>query len=175
MNERYIRKKFRMEPLTTPERLADARKLIHGVFPEEAAKKLTPGDALQASLYGDKKAIKKFGIRELQYFLLIDKAKDAVVGTTGLYAPKRTRRDTIWLGWFCVAHAYRGERLGTFILSWTVAEAKRRGFKKLRLYTSTTPNESAAQFLYESLDFKVIGEEKRKEGGYCTLYREKKL
>lgn len=44
----------------------------------------------------------------------------------------------------------------------------------MKLYTSTDPNESVAQVLYEKLGFGVIGEDEG-DGIHKTLYREKIL
>jgi ribosomal protein S18 acetylase RimI-like enzyme len=67
----------------------------------------------------------------------------------------------------------RGRRIGQALIEHTVARARDAGDKLIRLYTSTDPNEAAAQHLYEKNGFVEIG---RKTGLFGTMiFREKKI
>jgi ribosomal protein S18 acetylase RimI-like enzyme len=80
----------------------------------------------------------------------------AVLGVIGLYARTEDRHEANWLGWFCVAPEARGLRLGQHLLDHAVAEARTTGRRLLRLYTSSDPNEDAAQIVYERNGFRVV-------------------
>ena len=78
-----------------------------------------------------------------------------VIGMTGLYLNRKTEPgdETVWLGWFGVHPEYRRQGIGSALLEFTVNEAKRRGFKTMKIYTSTDENERQAHKLYESFGF----------------------
>lgn len=96
-----------------------------------------------------------------------------VLGTTGLYRYRRDPDHAVWLGWFCVDPKARGRGVGQALIEHTVARARGAGFALIRLYTSTDPNEAAAQRLYERNGFMEVG---RKKGLLSTtLFREKRL
>ena len=81
----------------------------------------------------------------------------------------------IWLGWYCLDKNERGKGFGREILEWTINNVKEKGYKIMRLYTTTDPNEATAQKLYEDLSFKIIDEEQKEGDSYKTLYRERIL
>lgn len=110
------------------------------------------------------------GLSRIGYWILVNE-KDEVIAVTGLYRVKDQPEDTVWLGWYGIRADNRGKGLGRELLEWTMKKAKEEGYKKLKLYTSTDPNEARAQDLYEKLGLKVVGEEEG-EGEYKTLYRE---
>ncbi len=63
--------------------------------------------------------------------------------------------------------------IGQALTDHTVSRARNAGFSRIRLYTSTDPNEAAAQLLYEKNGFKEI---RRKKGMFTTtIFREKTL
>jgi ribosomal protein S18 acetylase RimI-like enzyme len=99
--------------------------------------------------------------------------EENVVGTTGLYRYNRDYDEAVWVAWFCVDPKARGRRIGQALIEHTVARARDAGDKLIRLYTSTDPNEAAAQHLYEKNGFVEIG---RKTGLFGTMiFREKKI
>jgi len=93
-----------------------------------------------------------------------------VCGVTGLYAYQRDEAQAVWMAWFCVRPGLRGQGIGKQLIEHAIAEARASGKQFFRLYTSTVPNEAAAQRLYEKYGFRIIGEKKRLL--YKTLYRE---
>ncbi len=96
-----------------------------------------------------------------------------VIGTTGLYRYKADAHEAVWLTWFCVLPKARGQGIGQALIDHAVAKAGDAGFSRIRLYTSTNPNEAAAQRLYKKNGFREIG---RKKGLFeTTIYREKIL
>ena len=98
---------------------------------------------------------------------------DRVLGTTGLYSLRRGSDVAAWVAWFCVDPAARGQGIGQALLDHTVALGRAAALRKLRLYTSTDPNEVAAQVLYEKNGFAEVA---RKRGLFTTtIYRERSL
>jgi RimJ/RimL family protein N-acetyltransferase len=96
-----------------------------------------------------------------------------VLGTTGLYQYKRDAQEAVWVGWFCVDPKARGKGIGQKLIEHTICLAVQAGFRRVRLYTSTDPNEEAAQRLYEKNGFKEIS---RKKGLFATkLFREREI
>jgi ribosomal protein S18 acetylase RimI-like enzyme len=94
-----------------------------------------------------------------------------VLGTTGLYRYKRDADEAVWVAWFCVDVEARGRGIGQKLLDHTVEVAQAAGFRIIRLYTSTDPNEAAAQSVYEKNGFREVG---RKKGLFATtIFREK--
>lgn len=111
-----------------------------------------------------------------RYFVATD-AKGNVLGTTGLYQTPRDASDSLWVGWMSVRPGYRGKGIGDLLMQHTIDEAKTAGAQNLRLYTSTTKGEAAAQSLYEKYGLKVVGSESHPLPipGLKYLYRELKL
>jgi ribosomal protein S18 acetylase RimI-like enzyme len=159
----------------TEKYLEDASELVNSVFKDEP---ILPGVAFEASLDQDKfEKLNKESrnkIRSLEYFVAVDD-NNSVIGTTGLYALEKDKQDAYWLGWYCVDMKFRGKGIGSKLLDYTIELAKERGKKFLRLYTSTSPEEKAAQLIYESRGFKIIHTEKDKNSEYETIYKELEL
>lgn len=101
--------------------------------------------------------------RLLEYFVVKDLETNKIVAVTGLYNRKEYPENEVWLGWFCVDPDMRGGGIGRKVLVWTIKRAKELGFEKMKLYTSTDPNESIAQNLYESLGLKIYKKEQSKD------------
>jgi GNAT superfamily N-acetyltransferase len=109
---------------------------------------------------------------KVSFDVYVDEA-NIVLGTTGLYRYRKDSAEAVWVAWFCVAPKARGRGVGQTLIDHTVATARNAGFGKIRLYTSTDPNEAIAQRLYEKNGFKEI---ERKKRLFTTLiYREKKI
>ncbi len=154
--------------------LIQASHLANAVFPIE---KVFPGEAFEASL--DKVKFKTFikletDITTLEYFVALDH-KENVLGTSGLYSIKPDEKDSYWLGWFCVDQKYRGKGIGQLLLEKAINEAKNRGKRFLKLYTSTNPSEAKAQIIYEKNGFFITDQERIKEGKFETFFRKKDL
>ncbi|MES2006493.1 MAG: GNAT family N-acetyltransferase [Patescibacteria group bacterium] len=110
-------------------------------------------------------------MRSLAYWVVSENG--TVVATTGLYRYRGDKQGEVNLGWFCVAPEMRGAGLGRKVLEWTMMRAQIEGAKTLKLYTSNSSNEAAAQKLYESVGLTVVREEPH--GEYIYMYREKKF
>jgi len=155
--------------------LEETVKMTGEIFPNDIAAIYSPSRSFRLSLkFEDKPELLKKNTRQRIGYWIVLNAKDEVIGVTGLYRMKTDPKELIWLGWYCVRADQRGKGLGRKLLEWTINMAKTEGYKKLKLYTSTDPNEARAQELYEKLGFKIVGEEIN-EGTYKTLYREKIL
>lgn len=113
-----------------------------------------------------------YGALSLEYWVAVDE-NGTICGTTGLYSMKKDFDEAIWLSWFCVAPTRRGQGIGKRLIEFSIEEARRRGKKYLRLYTSDDSNEAEAQFLYEKYGFVKTGEEKHDR--WTLFYREKVL
>lgn len=93
-----------------------------------------------------------------RYWVAMDN-QGRVVGTTGLYETMQDQGKAYWLGWMSVPRAYQGQGIGKKLVDFSVEQAQKDGREYLRLYTSTSHGESAAQLLYERQGFKIMGRE----------------
>jgi len=125
--------------------LDEAISLVKTIFPYKEDQKIARIN-LEESL-----TLKKFG----QRYWVVAGNSGKLAGVTGLYLDAKDR-DVIWLGWFGVHPAYRRCGIGSYLLEFTIKEAKRKDFKKIKIYTSTDKHERAAHRLYELYGFKKI-------------------
>lgn len=95
-----------------------------------------------------------------------------MVGIIGLYEKKADNNDACWLSWFCVTPEHRSKGMGRILLEHVIAEAQRRGKHRLRLYTSTAPEEAIAQRLYDERGFIETSREAEPGSPYERIYRE---
>jgi GNAT superfamily N-acetyltransferase len=112
--------------------------------------------------------------RILEYWVGVDTISGKIVVITGFYQKTEHDADEIWLGWFGVNPEIRGRGIGRQTLEWSINTARERGYKFLRLWTTTDPEEAIAQKLYDSVGLSVYKEELDKNGD-TILYRELKL
>ena len=130
--------------------------LLNDVFRYDS---VLPSVALEASL--DQKKFEQLNrgeknkISSLEYFVAVDEP-GRVLGTTGLYSLEKDEKETYWLGWYCVDPAFRGKGIGGKLLDHVIRKAKERDKIFLRLYTSTSREEKAAQHIYDSRGFRTI-------------------
>ena len=157
--------------------LEEAITLVKSVFVNDFNNQDSPEEAFKASLDRSKHQnfIYKHNLNILKYFVAVDESKNKIVGVTGWYTRDIDPLGIIWLGWYCVDKEERGKGVGKEILDWTIHQTKLAGYKIIKLYTSTDPNEAIAQELYEKMGFKIVGEELKGEEIYKTLYRERIL
>jgi GNAT superfamily N-acetyltransferase len=158
----------------TDELMPDAESLVKSVFPSMTLLERLSFIAIRRpeSLAG--RLLMWFaGVKsKVAFSVYIDEA-GAVLGTTGLYQYKRDAQEAVWVGWFCVDPKARGKGIGQKLIEHTICLAVQAGFRRVRLYTSTDPNEEAAQRLYEKNGFKEIS---RKNGLFTTkIFREKEI
>jgi GNAT superfamily N-acetyltransferase len=164
------------EPLSQ-ETLQDVIVISRDAWPDDFDTQDSPEEAYLASTDHEdhKDFLQRHKIKSLEYFAVKD-TDGKVIGITGLYTDEKDLAPgLIWLGWYAVHPQYQGKGYGKEILTWTVNEAKRRGYSLLRLYTSDDTNEATAQILYEKFGFKEIRREKEEGKKYTTLYKELKL
>jgi len=105
----------------------------------------------------------------IDYWVALDENNE-VIGTTGIYTYKKDSREAVWMAWFCVDPAHKGQGIGKRLLEHSIAMARAQGKQYFRLYTSTLPREAAAQRLYEKYNFKIT--KKKNRVFYQLLYRE---
>lgn len=159
--------------------LEETIKMVNSVFPDDVKEEWSPDRSFRLGMRfsEDLETGKADWFKKLGYWIVLDDVTGEVVGSTGLYQPGDEvddDMDAVWVGWYCVRGDQRGKGLGRELLEWTIQKAKNEGYKKLKLYTSTDPNEARAQELYEKVGLKIVGQEPGKSG-YKTLYREKIL
>lgn len=99
---------------------------------------------------------KKSGIDKLDYWVLIDRASEKVIGLTGLYTEIDDDENTCWLGWFCVDPTYRKSGLGRALLDFSIVKAKNMKKQQLKLYTYDAKEYNDAIAMYEQYGFKVF-------------------
>ena len=98
-----------------------------------------------------------------------------VRGTIGLYATTRDSHEARWVSWFCVDPDARGLGIGKALLDNLVAVVRERGWRFLRLYTGSDPDEARAQVLYESRGLREVRRVFKPLWGYHKIYRELEL
>jgi len=168
------------EPLNK-ENIEEAIVFVNSIFPGDAEHLDNPAKAYRASLDAEtyKEYKDKYTLKSLEYFVVREDVSKKIIGVTGFYTRTLDPKNVAWFGWYGIDPSQRGKGIGRKILEWTIKLIKDRGFNTFRLYTSTDPNEAAAQILYEKLGFKIIGETEHSvedpESDYKTLYRELKL
>ncbi len=160
-----------MHPIPLTEKYLNAAiKMVDEVFPQDIEAIWNPEKSLPLSLRPQSELKEDVFV---DYWIVLNDNNE-IIGVTGMYRLKDDSEDVVWLGWYCIRADQRGKGLGRELLTWTTNKAIERGFKKMRLYTSTDPNEAVAQILYEKEGFKIIGEDEG-DGIHKTLYREKIL
>lgn len=156
-------------------RRASAIRLVDQVFPSQGLIERLSLRVLQTRWDW---LLKLGGIRNGRFWLATK--GDAVVGTVGLYSRPEDEEEALWLGWFCVSPEARGQKVGQGLLDFAVRIALDEKRHFLRLYTSTDPNEAAAQSVYERNGFALVGETqpllwKLAGSRIRLLFRERKL
>lgn len=120
--------------------------------------------------------IEKSGFKSLKYWFVNQAKKPKkIVGITGLETRIEDPDDIAWLGWFGVVPEVRGKGFGRAILKKTISKARSIGFDRLRLWTTTSSSEVAAQDMYEDFNFHLIGQEDIPNSEQQVLFREKIL
>lgn len=157
------------------ENIEEAIKLAHKVFPLDSASSNPPERGFRKSL-SQESVLKSWRgpehvLSRLNYWVLLDDNSHKVIGVTGLYGFK-DNLDEVWLAWYCIDPEARGKGMGRRLLEWTIDKARSEGYKLFKLYTSTDPNESVAQKLYESLGLEIINREKDVDSPYEIIYRQ---
>lgn len=154
--------------------MTKASKLVAKVFPfRSLSERLTFWAFKHRKNILVKKIINMFGVAELINFWVAVDENSNVVGTTGIYSYVKDKEDAIWLAWFCVDPEQRGKGIGKKLIEFSLDVAKNYNKKYFRLYTSSDPNEAAAQYLYEKYGFKVVKKEKRLF--YTKVFREREF
>jgi GNAT superfamily N-acetyltransferase len=169
----------------SPENIEEAITLVYSVFPDDFDSSDSPEEAYRASIDREnhKEFLGKHALEKLEYFVVKNSPLKKIIGVTGWYTRTVDPKDVIWLGWYCLDKHERGKGFGKEILEWTISQVKQKGYRVLRLYTTTDPNEATAQIVYEDLGFKLIKEEsvpldqfmRESSDAYTTLYRERVL
>ena len=127
----------------TQEQLTNAISLLEKIFsykPDQKLFKYSLTDSLKKKAYG-------------QIYWIAAEETNSVIGITGLY-DDATDKKASWLGWFGVHSDYRQCGICSILLQFAIDKAKQKGSAKLKLYTSSDPNERAAHNLYRKFGFK---------------------
>ncbi len=93
-------------------------------------------------------------IKEMQYWVVIDKVNLKVIALTGLYTEKEDNADSCWLGWFCVDEKYREKGFGQKIFIFSIEQARELSKKYLHIYTYNSEKYKVAINMYRQYDFK---------------------
>ncbi len=169
-----------IQPLSS-EYIKHANRLANAVFNTRI---VPPSHALEASIDPEKRQhfkqelFNEYTIRllELRYWIAIDAISEEVTGVIGLYTTEDDHEEAAWISWFCVGETHRGKGVGTQLLEFVLTTARQEGKTYVRLFTSTDPQEAAAQQLYTTLGFRIMEERGRKKrGDYEIFYRELRL
>lgn len=170
---------MRIEPLSY-KTLNQAINLVNKIFPyqrnhlrENASITLTGSLDRNSLLY---KFIFDFmKITDVNYWIAVDDSGSKVIGITGLYSYIEDREDAYWLGYTCVDPDFRGQGIGRELVDLAIENSREAGKKFLRLYTSSSPEQSTAQILYEKKGFRITAEEDMEKSNLKTIYRELEL
>ena len=171
---------IKIHPLSK-DTVQQASNLANNVF---STREVPPSRALEASIDNAKQIQfrkelfeeHKITMLDFNYWVALDSGTEEVSGVIGLYTDQDDHSEAAWISWFCVGEAYRGKGVGGELIDFVVERTTREGKKYLRLFTSTDPNEAAAQKLYEKRGFRIDEKrEKRKRGEHEIFYRELKL
>jgi len=87
------------------------------------------------------------------------------IGTVGLFFPEEVD-GVCWLSYFAVKKEFRSRGLGSFLLSYILSIAKKRGMDRILVETFSTPIYEDAIELYKKFGFYQIG--------YMDLYHKNK-
>lgn len=154
--------------------LSEARKLVWRVFPhQDLFERLSFWAIKNHRAPHVRWILTCLGVDFLDFWGAIDRDNGALLGTTGLYQYAYDAQEAVWLAWFCVAPEVRRKGIGSLLLDFSIKEAKRTGLQFLRLYTSDSSGEAAAQLLYESRGLKVTA--RKRHLFYTRIYREFQL
>jgi len=77
----------------------------------------------------------------------------------------------LYVHWLCVAREFSGQGFSKVMIDFAAEEAKKRGFKRLRL--DTNAKEEKLYKLYESLGFRLMGTEQK--GDHKTAFYQKEI
>jgi GNAT superfamily N-acetyltransferase len=166
---------FSIDPLSW-QSLISALNLLNRVFPREAQGGERPVVFFTASLCSVGRLLLRWrGYPFVRYWVARDNETAAVIGTVGLYT-KVGDGEAYWGGWMCVDPEARGKSLGMMLAYRALVEATIMGDRKyVRLYTSTDPNEAAAQIMYDQMGLQVYRVEDEPGTDYKRLYRQMEL
>ncbi len=158
------------------ETLEECIDLVIRSFPEDTPTEIR--SALTSSLEREDQDLKDWlhskGCTTVTYWIAMERT--TVIGITGLYARIEDEKDeAYWLGWFCVDPAHRGRGAGSLLLDYSIEEAKGAGKHFLRLYTTSSPNEAAAQKLYDKKGFVTFCEKDDPDSEYKIIDKELRL
>lgn len=155
--------------------LPEAIALLNKIFPIQDEEE-NVGTCFRASLDYQKykKTLKKWKIPKLKYFLAINLENNQVLGTSGIYEIENDPHSA-WVGWTAVEPQFRQHGIGKKLVSFTMQEAKKRDYQRIKLHTVDIDYQKNAHKLYESLGFKLMKREEKAEIGHDRLYYEKTL
>lgn len=110
-------------------------------------------DTLSASIFPDKYGDhRKFGIKQLDYWVAIHPGTLEVVGLVGLYT-QTDDDEMVWLGWYCVDSYHRGLKIGKKLINHAIECAKEQKKKVLHLYTTGEDEYATAREQYHQIGF----------------------
>jgi len=93
-------------------------------------------------------------IKEMQYWVVIDKVNLKLIALTGLYTEKEDNAESCWLGWFCVDDEYRKKGFGKELLNFSINQAKELSKEYLHIYTYNSLEHRVAIDMYKKYGFK---------------------
>ena len=91
-------------------------------------------------------------------YYFVWKTELKVQAVTGLHHYNWGPKENVWLGWFAVAPALHGKRIGSALFNEMISLAKEMGFKKLFIETYSSPTFEKARKFYQNRGFKPTGE-----------------
>ncbi|MES2135025.1 MAG: GNAT family N-acetyltransferase [Patescibacteria group bacterium] len=172
-SRRHLRVK--LQPLVKA-KLPDMLRAAEAIFTDPADfEKIQEHYAMSLKPKSSAKKFAQEGIARMKYWFIADvEDVDKVLGIGGLYTEVADPDTVGWIGWFGVSPDARGKGIGKSLLARLISKARKIGFKKLRLWTTSAPEEINAQALYDEFDFRLTREDDF-PGNQQILYREKIL
>src|SRR3989344_8645470 len=92
--------------------------------------------------------------QHLKYFVAEESGK--VIGVSGFYQWRAYPKDNGWLGYTAVNPKYQGRHVGTKLLQYIIAEAKKKKLR-LMLLEMTSQEERQKKIFYEKFGFEMQG------------------
>ncbi len=169
---------FVLKPLTTRNKKAGLA-VLNKLFPTYRDPQSGPEKwydlALNKNTPENKAWYAKDKAYALHFFLVYDSRKNKIIGGTGVYFVKKSKKKEAWLRWYGILPKYRGRGLGKALLIWSEQYAKRRHVSELHVCTSTLKSERGAQIVYRKRGFAIVRKIRYKNYWFTTIFRRKLL
>lgn len=105
-------------------------------------------------------------------FWVLEGEEGSIAGAYSLMTYDTDYQETDWLAWLCVDPDCRGKGYGKKLLTHAIEQARVRGKKHFKLWTTTKEHEQTAQHLYNSFGINIDKKiDDPDEPGITRIYR----